>query len=170
MRHRTNGKRQMGFLLIALTASLMAACAQTTAPEPNIIQRVGGETPAPPSPSGFLGSDYSLMQPAGEGSDQKAMLRYISPSANWSSYNKIMIAPVTFWATDDSKVSAADQQTLCNYAFNTFTTELGKNFTIVNQTGPGVAKLSIALSDATAAVPGLRSISVVVRRLACSAR
>src|SRR5208337_3909883 len=126
MRHHANGKRLMGFLLIALTASLMAACAQTTAPGPSIIQRAGGETPAPPPPSGFLGSDYSLLTPPAEGSDQQAMLRYVNPSVNWSSYNKLMIAPVTFWAADDSKVSAADQQALCDYAYGVFVNELGK--------------------------------------------
>ena len=39
--------------------------------------------------------------------------------------------------------------------------ELGKNFTIVDQSGPGVAKLSAALTDATSAVPVLRTISLV---------
>jgi hypothetical protein len=97
-----------------------------------------------------------------EGSDQKAMLRYVNPNAKWSSYNKIMIAPVTFWAGDDSKVSAADQQSLCDYAYSTFVKELGKNFTIVDQPGPGVLKISAALTDATSATPGLRSISVVI--------
>jgi hypothetical protein len=37
-----------------------------------------------------------------------------------------------------------------------------KNFALVNEPGPGVAKLSVALSDATSAVPVLRSISVIV--------
>ena len=136
-----------------LIASLLAGCSQTAAPEPNIIQRAQGETVAPPPPSGFLGSDYSLMKPPAEGSGQKAMLVYTDMNANFTSYSKIMIAPVTYWAADDSKVSAADQQTLCNYAFNTFTTDLGKNFTVVDQPGPGVLKLSIALTDATASHP-----------------
>ena len=26
------------------------------------------------------------------------MLRYINPSASWSSYNQIMVVPVTLWA------------------------------------------------------------------------
>ena len=73
-----------------------------------------------------------------------------------------MIAPVTFWAEDDSKVSAADQQALCDYAYSTTVKELGKNFVLTNQPGPGVMKLSLALTDATSAVPVLRSISVVV--------
>lgn len=151
-----------GAAAAALLASLLAGCSQTAAPEPTIIQRAQGETVAAPASTGFLGSDYSLLKPPAEGSGQKAMLVYTDMNANFTSYSKIMIAPVTFWAADDSKVSAADQQNLCNYAFNTFTTDLGKNFTVVDQPGPGVAKLSIALTDATAAVPGLRSISVIV--------
>jgi hypothetical protein len=151
-----------GLLSVALAGWLLAGCSQTAAPQPNIIQRVQGDTPAPPAPSGFLGSDYSLMTPPAEGTDQKSMLRYVNPSVNWGSYNQIIIAPVTFWAADDSKVSAADQQALCNYAYNEFTKVLSKNFILASQPGPGVIKLSVALTDATSAVPGLRSISVVV--------
>ena len=102
-------------------------------------QHATGETPAPPPPSGFLGNDYSLLTPPAEGSDQKAMLRYVNPSANWGGYNKIMIAPVTFWAADDSKVSAADQQALCDYAYNIFVKWIWKEFCHRRiQPGPGV--------------------------------
>jgi hypothetical protein len=90
------------------------------------------------------------------------MLRYINPNVNWSSYNAIMVAPVTFWAEDDSKVSAADQQALCNYAYNVFVKDLGKNFTITEQPGPGVMKFSAALTDASSAVPVLRTVSLIV--------
>src|SRR5271155_1362003 len=117
-----NMKTGTGLVLAAvLTGLSLAACSQTAAPEPNIIQRAEGEKPAPPPPTGFLGSDYSLLTPPEEGSDQKAMLRYVSPSVNWGSYNQVLIAPVTFWAADDSKVSGADQQALCNYTYNEFT-------------------------------------------------
>jgi hypothetical protein len=162
IRARNISKVFAGVASAALLASMLAGCSQTAAPEPTIIQRAQGETVAPPPPTGFLGSDYSLLTAPAADSGQKAMLVYTNTSANFTSYSKIMIAPVTFWAADDSKVSAADQQNLCNYAFNTFSADFAKNFTIVDQPGPGVAKLSIALTDATAAVPGLRSISVVV--------
>ena len=161
-RVRKTKKGATGLLAVLLAGLLLAGCSQTAAPEPNVIERAKGETPAPPPPSGFLGSDYSLLTPPAEGSDQKAMLRYVNPNANWGSYTKIVIAPVTFWAADDSKVSAADQQALCNYAYTVFVKDLGKNFVIVDQPGPGVIKLSAALTDATSAVPGLRSTSVVV--------
>jgi hypothetical protein len=166
MNHQSrNMKLATGLLSVALAGWLLAGCSQTAAPAPNILQRAQGETPAPPPPSGFLGSDYSLLTPPDAGSDQKAMLRYVAPNVNWSTYNKIMIAPVTFWAADDSKVSAADQQALCNYTYNEFVKVLGKNFILTGEPGPGVAKLSVALTDATSAVPGLRSISVIVPQM-----
>ena len=145
-----------------LAGSLLTACSQTAAPGPNIIQRAQGETPAAPPPSGFLGSDYSLLQPGAPGSGQEALLAYTNTSANFTAYNQIMIAPVTFWGDSDSNVSSADQQTLCNYFYNVLQADFSKNFTVVNEPGPGVAKLTVALSDATSAVPVLRTISVVV--------
>src|ERR1700746_1408277 len=78
---------------MALIAFLAAGCATTTHESPNIIQRVQGETAAGPPPNGFLGSDYSLLHPPVEGSDQKAELAFISQNGNFASYNKIMIAP-----------------------------------------------------------------------------
>jgi Protein of unknown function (DUF3313) len=151
-----------GIICVVAFAALVAGCSQTAAPEPNIVQRAQGETPAVPPPSGFLGKDYSLLQPAGEGSDQQAQLRYIAPNVQWSSYNKIMVIPVSFWADDDSKVSAQDQEILCNYFYVTLVQYLSKNFAIAYSPGPGVLRLQVALSDATSATPVLRSISVVV--------
>src|SRR5262249_39603235 len=62
----------------------------------------------------------------------------------------------------DSSVSAGDQQKLCDYFYNLLVEDFSKNFTVVNEPGPGVAKLTVALTDATSAVPVLRTISVVV--------
>lgn len=160
-RKRRSMKASVG-LLSALVGLSLAACSQTAAPEPSIVQRAEGEKPATPPPSGFLGSDYSLLQPAAAGSGQQAMLAYTNTAVNFASYNKVMIAPVTFWADSDSKVSSADQQTLCNYFYNVLNEDFGKNFTVVNEPGPGVVKLSVALTDATSATPGLRTISVIV--------
>jgi hypothetical protein len=163
MRHEgRHTKIATGLPSVLLAGLILAGCAQTVAPGPNIIQRAQGETPALPPPTGFLGNDYSLLTPPAAGSDQQALLRYVNPTANWSSYNKVMIAPVTYWAADDSKVSAADQQALCNYMYTVLVTDLGKSFVIVDQPGPGVLKVSAALTDATSAVPVLRTVSVVV--------
>src|SRR4051794_32039985 len=92
--NKKNMNLAIGLISVMLAGLLVEGCSQTAAPAPNIIRRVQGETPAPPPPSGFLGSDYSLLTPPAEGSDQKAMLRYVNPDTKWSSYNKILIAPV----------------------------------------------------------------------------
>jgi hypothetical protein len=158
---KKNMKLPTCLLSVMLAGWLLTGCAQTVAPSLNIFQRAQGEKLAPPPPSGFFGNDYSLLTPPTEGYDQQAMLRYSNANINWSSYNAIIIVPVIFWAADDSKVSALDQQTLCNYFDEVLIKDLGKNFTIVDQPGPGVAKLSAALTDATSAVPVLRTISLV---------
>src|SRR5215475_7947808 len=42
---------------------------------------------------------------------KEADLRYINPNAQWTQYNKVLIEPVSFWAGDTTKLSAADQKT-----------------------------------------------------------
>jgi hypothetical protein len=84
-------KLAAGLCCAALAGWLIAACSQTAAPGQSIVQRVEGEQPAPPPATGFLGSDYSLLQPPSSGSvpGQKAMLAYINPNANFSQYNQV---------------------------------------------------------------------------------
>lgn len=165
-------KLAAGFLSVVLTVSFLGGCSQTAAPEPNIVERAQGEnTPPPPPPSGFLGADYALLKPAGQwatqpsiaGSQpQQAALAYVAPGVNFSQYNKVIIAPVTYWADSDSTISASEQQTLCNYFYNVLVQDFSKNYALVNDPGPGTARLQVALTDVTAATPGLRTISVVV--------
>lgn len=61
-----------------------------------------------------------------------------------------------------TQISAADQQMLVNYFSQQLKEKLGQKFQIVNQAGPSVMKLDVALVDAEAATPGLRSISMIV--------
>jgi len=140
-------KLPINLLSVMLAGLLLAGCAQTVAPSPGIFQRAKGKRPAPPPPSGFFGNGYSLLTPPAEGSGQQAMLQYTDTNINWGSYNAIIIAPVTFWGTDDSKVSAGDQQILCTYFDKVLLNEIEKNFAIADQPGPGVAKLSVALTS-----------------------
>lgn len=161
-RKSTGIKTTIGIAGVLVAGLLMAGCAATSAPAPTIIQRVQGETPAPPPPSGFLGKDYGLLKPGAPGSGQAAMLAYTNPNANFPSYNAVIISPVTYWADDDSKLSAEDQQILCNYFYLRLKKDFAKNFTVVTAPGPSVARLTVALTDATSATPALRTISVVV--------
>jgi hypothetical protein len=108
---------------------------------------------------GMLGSDCSRLTPGGK---DQAALRYINPAAQWTSYSKIMIEPVGFYGGDTTKVSAADQQKLVDYFTEQLNVQLAKKFQIVQEKGPGVMKIQAALTDASAATPGLRSVSMIV--------
>jgi len=142
-------KAGAGLPLVALCLLTLNAC--TTTQKVDIKQ--SGVNCA------FIGNDCSLLAPGGK---EQAGLRYINPAAKWSQYNKILISPVTYWGSDSSKLSAADQQMLVNYTSQQFKEELGQKFQIVDQAGPGVMKIDAALIDAESATPGLRSISIIV--------
>ena len=108
---------------------------------------------------GFLGSDCAKLTAGAKG---QAALRYINTTASWTQYDKILVESVTFWGTDTTKVSAADQQALTDYFYQMLREEFGKKFQLVDQAGPGVMKLQVALTDAEGATPGLRTISTIV--------
>lgn len=109
---------------------------------------------------GLLGRNCGSRLVAG-GKDQIGM-RYINPAAEWTLYKQVMISPVTFWGGDSTQVPAADQQSLVNYFSQQLQEQLGKQFTIVQQAGPGVMKIDAAMTDAEAATPVLRSVSMIV--------
>ena len=92
---------------------------------------------------GFLGSTCSQLKEGGEG---QAALRYVSPAAKWTQYKKIMIQPVTFWSDEQSKVAVADQQRMVNFLYGALNEQLSKQFEIVDQDGPDVMKLQVALT------------------------
>jgi Protein of unknown function (DUF3313) len=143
---------------LGLPSNLLSGCSQTVASKSPVAQEMeSGQIP--PAVSQFFGNDASLLQPGKEG--QAAMV-YINPNAQWSSYTKILLRPVECWDTSDSATSTHDEQLLTTYFYNQLEETLQKNFTIVDQPGPGVLVLYVAIINATGATPVLRSISVVV--------
>jgi len=156
-------KMTTGVAVAGLAAALLAAgCSTTVQSAPQAAKDVEAGGPLPSAVTGFLGPDASKLAAGPEGG---AALAWLNPGAQWSSYTKIQLMPVEFWAAADSKVSAADQQTLTTYFYNALQTDLSKSFTLVDQPGPGVLTLHVALMDATTAVPGLRTVSVVIPQL-----
>jgi hypothetical protein len=135
---------------------LLSGCA-TTVESKNESLQAGGTLP--PVVTQFFGNDTSLLAPGPKGG---AALAYINPAVQWAKYTKIQLMPVEFWAAPDSTVSTADQQTLTTYFYNKIQEDLTPNFTLVSQPGPDVLTVRVALMDATTAVPGLRSISVII--------
>jgi hypothetical protein len=146
------------YLVGGAALALVAGCATTQQVYPNILAKAQGAQNPVPQFSGFLG-DYSLLQPGGS---RQALYRYINPSANWGQYNAVMIDPVTFWGSQDSSISPKDQEFLCAYFCNQLRQDLVKNVSMVDEPGPGVMRLQVAITDASAATPLLRTASVVI--------
>ena len=107
----------------------------------------------------FLANDCSLLTVGGK---NQTGLIYTNPAAQWTQYNKVMIHPVTFWGDNSTQVSASDQHMLVNYFSQQLNKYLGQKFQIVTQPGPGVMTVDVAIVDAEAATPVLRSISMIV--------
>jgi hypothetical protein len=135
---------------IALVAALLAAGCSTTQ---KVAVKEGSVKCA------FLGSDCDRLQ---AGSANQMALRWVNPSAKWSSYNQVLLEPVTFWGGETSSVSAADQQALTNFFYQALQTQVGQNFPLATAPGPGVMRLQVAITDLTAATPGLRTISTII--------
>lgn len=139
MKHRTqyNGLRVLFGLAIGL---LLIACA---GPE---------ERPAaPPAPSGFL-SDYSLLQPGGE---DRALLLYLNPNADFSAYDKVLLKRAKVWFTKGATKPEASMMELSRLA-ELFTTEvdlkLREDYEMVYEPGPGVMQIRLALTQAQESV------------------
>ncbi len=142
-------KKNILFLSALMALVFLAACAATQKAE---IKQADINC-------GLLGADCAKLTPGGK---EQAGLRYINPEAKWTNYNKVMIEPVGLYAGEDTKVPAEDQQKLVDYFNQQLNEQLKKKFEVVQAPGPGVMKIQAALTDASSATPGLRSVSMIV--------
>jgi len=145
-----NSKRSWSFLVVGAGAALLAAC--TTTQQAKVEQA--------DIKCGFLGPVCSQLKTGAPG--QQIAWLYTNPAADWTKYKKLMIQPVTYWDDQNSKVSVENQHRLTNFLYATLEQELAKQFQLVDQDGPDVMQLQVALIDVAAATPGLRTITMVI--------
>lgn len=69
---------------------------------------------------------------------------------------------VGFFGTDASKVLPADQERLTALFQQALTAALATKYPVVDQPAPGTMQLQVAILDAEAATPGVRSVSMVI--------
>jgi len=134
---------------VLLSAALLSGCAST-------YQKRTVEG------SGFLKSYSHLTDQGGD----TAMLSYINPTANFKNYTKIMLDPVRAYAasTDSSmaKLDPEKKQMLLNYFDAALRENLKKDYTLVNQPGPDVLRIRVALTEARGSMVLLDTVSSVV--------
>ncbi len=135
--------------LVAL-ASLASACAATSPGRG--IERTG-----------FL-EDYSILE---EGGKNEAQKRWISPDADFSQYDKIMLLPITFWRApgSDRKLDPEDRQRLLNNFYRMMHASLSQDWTMVDTAQPGAVSFQIAITEADASNVTLDTMSSVVPQM-----
>ncbi|HVU27074.1 MAG TPA: DUF3313 domain-containing protein [Verrucomicrobiae bacterium] len=111
--------------------------------------------------SGFL-KDYSQLKP-----DADAKLVYVRPEVDWNKYNAVYIEPIELWQSDDPKsklgrLDQADKQMLVSYFYTALIDNLGKDFHLVNQVGPEVLVIHVAITEAKKSRPVANLASTVV--------
>jgi hypothetical protein len=143
---RHTRKTTVLFALI-LPACMIAACATQQARKT--------------SPTTFLG-DYSMLQ---EGGKDRALLLYINPRADFSAYNAIVMDPVRLYASgkhEMENLSPEERQTILNYADATIREQLSREYTLVDEPGPRVLHVRVAITEAENASRTLDTISTVI--------
>lgn len=110
-----------------------------------------------PKYSGFL-RDYSMLQPDPDGS---GAMRYLNPGNSMNKYNKIMLEKIVISLKSDAEYKAIDpdeMKMLTDYFREAIKKELGTDYPLVSEAGPGVMRVRIAITDL---VPTKAIVSVV---------
>jgi hypothetical protein len=89
----------------------------------------------------------------------------VNPQGAFTQYSKVMIVVVGFFGSDPAKVSPKDEQRLTDVFYKNLHDALAKRYQVVDEAGPGVMKVEVALLDAEAATAGVRSVTMVVPQL-----
>ena len=112
--------------------------------------------------SGFL-DDYSMLH---EGKDDEALRIFKNPKADWKSYTKVIIEPVTIWKDKGTKdVDPEDLQRLADDLWSKIAMALKSDYKIVHQPGPGVMKIAAAITEAEASNPVADTVSSIVPQM-----
>jgi len=113
------------------------------------------------SESGFL-NNYSQLK---EGTDDQALNVYIDQSADFASYTRMIIDPISIVVTEDSdmaNVSAGDRQKMADYFFAALNKDLGAKYKIVSIPSAGTMRLRIALTDIKESNVTMDTISTIL--------
>ncbi len=111
--------------------------------------------------SGFL-ENYPEFQPGSKGGADSV---YMKEGVDFSVYNKIMMDHVVFYFRDDSRDNEIHPEELSELSeiFHKAVVEsLNDAYPLVNEPGPDVMRLRIAITDVDASNPGMGAVSTVM--------
>jgi Protein of unknown function (DUF3313) len=140
--------------IVTLAAiATLAACGQSGGGLGGMVQPgqiVGGGTKqiAGVQPVGGFLPNPSLLNPGGAGQPD---LVYRSPTANFASYNNVILEPVAIWAPPDSPLNTVpveQRQAAANAFYSDLYNALSKQCRMVTAPSPGTMRMRFALVDA----------------------
>lgn len=108
-------------------------------------------------PQGFL-SDYSRLK--AEGGDSDAFL-YINPKIDRAKYKKVMVDRIKIYLKEDAEskeIDPAELMELSDYFHKAIVKKISPYYSVVNEVGPDVLRIRIAITDL---VPNKVEASVV---------
>jgi hypothetical protein len=114
-------------------------------------------------PSGVFGPTVAKKLKPG-GPDQPAWI-YMNPKADWGSYSKMELDPVTFWrgpAAETKTLSRPDRQKLVNYFYQVIHKAMSQYLTMVDKPSPGTMRAQVAITKAAPYDTALDVISSVL--------
>jgi Protein of unknown function (DUF3313) len=148
------GKQSLNSRILALAAvAALTACAQSGGGLGGMVkpgQIVGGGTKqiAGVQPVGGFLPSPSLLNPGGAG---QADLVYRSPTADFASYDKVILEPVAIWAPPDSPLNTVpveQRQAAANAFYSDLSNALSRRCQMVTAPSPGTMRMRFALVDA----------------------
>jgi hypothetical protein len=106
---------------------------------------VSSSQPRKVKPSPFLGDSAVLLKKGGK---DDVLLVYKSKSTDWSSYDKIILDPVTIWGVENSTLPAdqlRDFQGLVNDFYGTLKAKLSKDYEMTDTPAAGAMRIQVAI-------------------------
>ncbi|HBL23861.1 MAG TPA: DUF3313 domain-containing protein [Deltaproteobacteria bacterium] len=98
-----------------------------------------------------------------QGTDDKALYRYVNPKVDFKQYFMVMIDPVLVYKDAElDKNERENYQKLANNAFVYLTQELEKEYQIVKTPEPGTLRIQMAIVDADSSKPVRNTLSTIV--------
>ena len=144
--HRTRGS-VLTMSALAVAVSLASGCSTTYSARKA-------------TPSGFLG-DYSQLK---KGED--TLLIYVKPGIDLAKYNKVILEPIQFYASEAgkgmAKLSREDRQRMVNYLDAVLRKRLSARHTLVDRGGPDVIRMRVAITEVKGARVLMDTISTVL--------
>lgn len=132
---------------VALVVALLAGCAASGMKTVEI--------------TGFLG-DYSQLQP---GTGDQAALVYIKPGVNLKPYDKLMFERFVVLLADSAttrEIDPAMLKELTDYYQNAVFNAVKGGYEIVDQPGPGVLRVRVAITELKPSNPTSNTLSCIV--------